>query len=121
VRAGASLAAAGVLALMLASCSGSAGSTSRGTPLMKKATSQQRAAARAATNARTLFKSLCAVCHTLAAADAHGDVGPNFDELRPTPAQVRVQVRRTIALSPLKERALIEYVVANAGKGAGKP
>jgi hypothetical protein len=32
---------------------------------------------------RTLFGEHCAVCHTLAAANANGKVGPNLDELKP--------------------------------------
>jgi mono/diheme cytochrome c family protein len=112
---GASL-AAGLLAA-LSACGGSAESTGHGTDSAKMAHPAQVAAVKADTAARTLFKSLCAVCHTLAAAGADGTVGPNFDEMRPTPEEVRVQVRRTIALPPAQERALIEYVVSNAGKG----
>jgi mono/diheme cytochrome c family protein len=36
---------------------------------------------------RDLFGQKCAVCHTLAAANAIGKVGPNLDQLRP-PAQL---------------------------------
>ncbi|HEX4806671.1 MAG TPA: c-type cytochrome [Conexibacter sp.] len=32
---------------------------------------------------REVFGRSCASCHTLAAADANGKVGPNFDQLRP--------------------------------------
>ncbi|MFZ0091337.1 MAG: cytochrome c, partial [Solirubrobacteraceae bacterium] len=35
-------------------------------------------------NGRELFGQHCAVCHTLAAANAVGKVGPNLDLLRPT-------------------------------------
>ena len=34
---------------------------------------------------RELFGRHCAVCHTLAAANAIGKVGPNLDALQPTP------------------------------------
>src|SRR6202035_5378424 len=34
---------------------------------------------------RDLFGQHCAVCHTLAAANAVGKVGPNLDALQPTP------------------------------------
>ena len=37
---------------------------------------------------RELFGEHCAVCHTLAAANAVGKVGPNLDVLRPPPALV---------------------------------
>jgi cytochrome c6 len=104
------------IALALSACGNSADS-SRGTHAAEAPGAEQVAARRADAKARTLFRSLCAVCHTLAAADAHGTVGPNFDEMRPTPAQLRDQVRRTIALPSAQERALIRYVRANAGKG----
>ena len=37
---------------------------------------------------RHLFAEHCAVCHTLAAANAVGQVGPNLDNLRPSEALV---------------------------------
>ncbi len=37
---------------------------------------------------REIFGRSCASCHTLAAADANGKVGPNFDQLRPPKALV---------------------------------
>ncbi|MDA8069203.1 MAG: cytochrome c [Actinomycetota bacterium] len=37
---------------------------------------------------RQLFAEHCAVCHTLAAANAVGQVGPNLDNLRPSEALV---------------------------------
>ena len=39
-------------------------------------------------NGRELFGSHCAVCHTLAAANAIGKVGPNLDLLKPTQSTV---------------------------------
>jgi hypothetical protein len=36
---------------------------------------------------RELFGQHCAVCHTLAAANAIGKVGPNLDALQPTPTE----------------------------------
>jgi mono/diheme cytochrome c family protein len=37
---------------------------------------------------RYLFGQACNVCHTLAASEAHGHVGPNLDVLRPPEALV---------------------------------
>ncbi len=37
---------------------------------------------------RVLFGQHCAVCHTLAAANAVGKVGPNLDQLRPSEALI---------------------------------
>lgn len=38
---------------------------------------------------RELFGSHCAVCHTLAAANASGKIGPNLDTLKPSSSVVR--------------------------------
>ena len=42
----------------------------------------------------------CAVCHTLAAADATGAVGPSLDELKPVKAQILQAVRTGIGVMP---------------------
>jgi mono/diheme cytochrome c family protein len=39
---------------------------------------------------RQLFGQHCGVCHTLAAANAVGKVGPNLDALQPTPTEALV-------------------------------
>jgi cytochrome c6 len=45
-----------------------------------------------AANGKTLFTENCASCHTLAAADASGKVGPNLDEVKPPKPVVVKQV-----------------------------
>lgn len=71
------------------------------------------------------FVSLgCASCHTLKAADAHGNRGPNLDELRPSVADVERQVTNggdgmpafKNRLSKAEIHALAVYV---AGAAAG--
>lgn len=42
---------------------------------------------------RRLFANTCAVCHTLASANAVGKVGPNLDMLRPSEALVETAIR----------------------------
>ncbi|MCW2954202.1 MAG: hypothetical protein JWQ48_3372 [Conexibacter sp.] len=42
---------------------------------------------------RELFATTCASCHTLAAANAVGKVGPNLDQLRPPAALVETVVK----------------------------
>ena len=39
-----------------------------------------------------VFKANCARCHTLEQAGAHGIVGPDFNEVKPTAKQVRWRV-----------------------------
>ena len=42
----------------------------------------------------------CAVCHTLAAAGATGEVGPSLDELKPTRSQILEAVRTGVGVMP---------------------
>lgn len=66
----------------------------------------------------------CAVCHTLADAESTGEVGPNFDELKPSMERVINAVRDGIGVMPsyaetLSEdqiKALAAYVSSTAGK-----
>ena len=71
------------------------------------------------------FVSLgCAACHTLKAANAHGDRGPNLDEVKPSVADVEKQVINggggmpsfKSTLRPAQIHALAIYV-ANAAAG----
>jgi mono/diheme cytochrome c family protein len=64
-------------AVALAAC----GSSSSGAP-----------ASRPQTGAEIFQSAGCAGCHTLAAAGAHGVVGPNLDQLKPSYAAVVKQV-----------------------------
>jgi mono/diheme cytochrome c family protein len=71
-----------------------------------------------------LFTSVgCSSCHTLAAADAHGQVGPNLDTLKPTAAQVAKQVTNGGGSMPaFKDQlssAQIQQVAAYVAKVAG--
>jgi mono/diheme cytochrome c family protein len=45
-----------------------------------------------AADGAALFSQNCSSCHTLAAANAKGTVGPNLDDLKPTAAVVQRQV-----------------------------
>ena len=45
-------------------------------------------------NGRAVFGEYCASCHTLAAADADGKVGPNLDQLQPPKGLVEDAVER---------------------------
>ena len=69
-----------------------------------------------------VFASTCGGCHTLAAADTTGKVGPNLDDLEPE----ATVVVRAIEVGPgsmpenLLEgedaQAVADYVAANAGR-----
>lgn len=65
----------------------------------------------------------CALCHTLADADATGTVGPSLDDLKPSADQVRAAVTRGVGVMPpyedLSEEqvdALAAYVSGAAGR-----
>ena len=66
----------------------------------------------------------CATCHTLAAAGAHGRVGPDLDQLKPDAALVEHQVTNggggmpsfRGTLSPKQIKAVADYVSSNAGR-----
>jgi sulfite dehydrogenase len=72
---------------------------------------------------RSIFSESCANCHTLAAADADGQVGPNLDELRPSVEQVATKVREggggmpsfSDSLDPAQIEAVATYVAGAAG------
>jgi mono/diheme cytochrome c family protein len=86
-------------ALALASCGGSSGSggTSGGTSSGASAGSSVTKA----TTGRAIFQAAgCGQCHTLKAAGASGDVGPNLDSLHPSAARVRSQVEHGGGVMP---------------------
>ena len=74
-----------------------------------------------------IFKEICSTCHTLAAADATGKVGPNLDQLKPDKALVEHQVTYGgggmpafgSQFSSSQIESVAEYVSTVAGKAAG--
>ena len=78
----------------------------------------------AAANGASLFTQNCSSCHTLAAANAKGTVGPNLDQLKPAKALVVHQVTNGGGgmpafggrLSTKQIAAIATYVASSAGK-----
>ncbi|HEV7639506.1 MAG TPA: c-type cytochrome [Gaiellaceae bacterium] len=79
----------------------------------------------AAPDGKQIFTSAgCAGCHTLKAAGATGNVGPNLDTAKPTEAKVEHQV--TVGggampafkgrLTPAEIKAVAKFVASSAGK-----
>ena len=70
---------------------------------------------------KQVFASTCGGCHTLAAADASGKVGPNLDEVKPDAAQVVQAIESGPGQMPenllegSEAQAVADYVAANAG------
>jgi glucose dehydrogenase/cytochrome c5 len=81
-------------------------------------------AAGASASGKEVFSTICAACHTLAAAGAEGTTGPNLDELKPTASVVEKQVTNGGGgmpafggeLSKEEISAVAEYVEKEAGK-----
>jgi mono/diheme cytochrome c family protein len=77
----------------------------------------------AADGAAVFASAGCGNCHTLGAANASGNVGPNLDELMPDAATVEEQVTNGGGgmpafegqLSPEEITAVSEYVASSAG------
>lgn len=117
-RIGAIVLSVGAGAAGLAACGGSSGSSDGssgggGGSLVTKAT-----------QGRAIFQAAgCAQCHTLKAAGASGDVGPNLDSLRPSAARVRSQVEHGGGVMPaFKDKltaaqidTVANYVASSAG------
>jgi cytochrome c553 len=82
------------------------------------------ASANAAAGAAVFKSAGCGGCHTLAAAGAGGQIGPNLDRLQPTFGRTQAQVeqgggsmpsfRKT--LTPAQIRDVAAYVASHAGK-----
>ena len=78
----------------------------------------------AADGAAVFASAGCGNCHTLAAANASGNVGPNLDELMPSTEQVAEQVKSGGGGMPAFEdqlseeeiQAVAEYVSSSAGQ-----
>jgi cbb3-type cytochrome c oxidase subunit III len=76
------------------------------------------------TDGKTIFKSECASCHTLAAAQATGTIGPNLDQLKPAEAIVKHQVEVGGGVMPAFKgtltaaqiAAVAKFVATSAGK-----
>ena len=102
---------AAVTALLLAACGGSSSS----------APSSGSSPSSHPTSGKQIFTSAgCAGCHTLAADDATGSVGPNLDKLKPSYGRTLAQVTHgggtmpsfSGSLSKAQIRAVARFVVS---------
>ena len=77
----------------------------------------------ASADGKAIFTANCSSCHTLSAAGASGQVGPNLDTLKPSESSVASQVEKggggmpafAGQLSPAEIKAVAAYVASNAG------
>jgi mono/diheme cytochrome c family protein len=125
-----------LVAAALAGCGGGGGdSTTSGSsappatteaPTTQTQTQATRttAPAKGPDGAKVFASAGCAGCHTFAAANASGNVGPNLDDLQPSAETVRTQVENggggmpafSGDLSPEEIDAVATYVADNAGR-----
>jgi mono/diheme cytochrome c family protein len=97
------------------------GSTSTSTQARR---APARRAAKGPDGAQVFASAGCTGCHTLAAANASGNVGPNLDDLQPDFATVQHQVENggggmpsfSGDLSQAQIDAVARYVSENAGR-----
>jgi cbb3-type cytochrome c oxidase subunit III len=76
------------------------------------------------TDGKTIFQAECSSCHTLAAAQATGTIGPNLDQLKPAEARVKRQVENGGSVMPAFKgtltaaqiTAVAKFVASSAGK-----
>ncbi len=68
------------------------------------------------TDGKTIFKSECASCHTLAAAQATGTIGPNLDQLKPSEAIAKHQVEVGGGVMPAFKGKLSAAQIASVAK-----
>lgn len=109
----------GAVAIGLAACGGSSNSSGGSSG------DSQGSLVTKATTGRAIFRAAdCAQCHTLEAAGATGDVGPNLDSLKPPAAKVRSQVEHGGGVMPSYEgkltaaqiNAVANFVASSAGR-----
>jgi mono/diheme cytochrome c family protein len=110
--------------------SGDAATTSASPPAQTQTQSQTQtqtrttAPAKGPDGAQVFASAGCASCHTLRAADASGNVGPNLDDLQPDFASVQSQVEDggggmpsfSGDLSQAEIDAVARFVSDNAGQ-----
>ena len=77
----------------------------------------------ASADGKAIFTANCSSCHTLSAAGASGQIGPNLDTLKPSESRVSAQVNKggggmpafAGQLSPAEIKAVAAYVASSAG------
>ena len=115
-----------LVAAALAGCGGGGDdpATTSGAQTQVQTPSTKPAPAKGADGAAVFASAGCGSCHTLAAANTSGNVGPNLDDLQPDVATVRDQVEHggggmpafSGDLSADEIDAVARYVSENAGR-----
>ena len=79
-------------------------------------TSNAKPPSQLGTDGKTIFQAECSSCHTLAAAQATGKIGPNLDQLKPSEAIVKHQVEVGGGVMPAFKGTLSDAQIAAVAK-----
>ena len=79
-------------------------------------TSNAKPPSQVGTDGKTIFQAECSSCHTLAAAQATGKIGPNLDQLKPSEAIVKHQVEVGGGVMPAFKGTLSDAQIAAVAK-----
>ena len=116
-------AAFGLLALTIGACGGDSNDDSGSTTPATTTETSTSEDGTASTAGMQIFSEDCASCHTLAAADASGQIGPNLDDLKPSEQTVASQVENGGSGMPAFKDTLsateIDEVSAYVAESAG--
>lgn len=124
----AAILAALLLAVVPAACGGDdepardTGTAGEAQNLPDPGSTAQDQGSTAGDDGESLFASSCASCHTLAAADASGQIGPNLDDLAPDRDRVLSAIESGPGSMPAnlyegaEAEAVADYVASNAGQ-----
>ena len=95
----------------------STGATTRSATTATRTSSASAGGSASSSSGLKVFASAgCSSCHTLAAAHASGDVGPNLDDLKPSAALVETQVTNGGAAMPSFAGRLSKAQIAAVAK-----
>lgn len=111
-----------VLALAAAGCGGSDDTAS--VPSTPAPTTSEEPSGSADAEGKQVFVANCSTCHTLSAAGANGQAGPNLDDLKPDEATVKAMVTNggggMPSFSGTLDEGQIDAVAAYVSSVAGK-
>ncbi len=117
-----SLVCGATAAVALTACGGSSSPSPSSAPSTTQSPTNTQSAT--ASEGKAVFAENCAQCHTLAAAAANGEIGPNLDQLQPDAARVKTMVTNGgngmpafgDVLTAAQIDALSAYVAESAGE-----
>jgi mono/diheme cytochrome c family protein len=121
LRSYASLAALGVLFVVLPGCGSDSNTTIQEPPTASQSATTSKPTTTAAPNGKDLFVAKCGSCHTLKAAGTTGTTGPNLDQQKPAKPEILSDIKTGPAVMPANlytgadAQAVATFVAGNEG------